>query len=152
MMVESLQKLNEIPVFHFFSEISQIPRCSGNEREISDYLVRFAHDRELEVIQDEALNVIIKKPATEGYEQGPTVIIQGHMDMVCEKNEGTIHDFNKDPLKLRIKDDMLYATDTTLGADNGVAVSVCIKQRYWMLRISHIQPLKLSLRQRKKQR
>ncbi|RDW20272.1 aminoacyl-histidine dipeptidase [Oceanobacillus arenosus] len=122
-MYNSLQKLNEIPIFHFFSEISQIPRGSGNEKEISDYLVRFAYERGLEVIQDEALNVIIKKPATEGYENGPTVIIQGHMDMVCEKNEGTIHDFSKDPLKLRIKDDMLYATDTTLGADNGVAVA-----------------------------
>ncbi|WP_428911798.1 aminoacyl-histidine dipeptidase [Niallia sp. Krafla_26] len=125
-MYDSLQKLNEIPVFHFFSEISQIPRCSGNEKEISDYLVRFAHERNLEVIQDETLNVIIKKPATQGYEQGPTVIIQGHMDMVCEKNEGTIHDFNKDPLKLRIQDDMLYATDTTLGADNGIAVAYAL--------------------------
>ncbi|AXI08763.1 aminoacyl-histidine dipeptidase [Oceanobacillus zhaokaii] len=125
-MYDSLQKLNEIPVFHFFSEISQIPRGSGNEKEISDYFVRFARKRELEVIQDEALNVIIKKPPTAGYEHGPTVIIQGHMDMVCEKNVGTIHDFNKDPLKLRIKDDMLYATDTTLGADNGVAVAYAL--------------------------
>lgn len=125
-MYETLEKLTEIPIFHFFSEISQIPRGSGNEQEISDYLVQFAKDRGLEVIQDEALNVIIKKPATEGYENGPTVIIQGHMDMVCEKNEGTVHDFTKDPLQLRIKDDMLYATDTTLGADNGVAVAYAL--------------------------
>lgn len=125
-MYDSLQKLNEIPIFHFFSEISQIPRCSGNEKEISDYFVRFARDRDLEVIQDESLNVIIKKPATEGYEQAQAVIIQGHMDMVCEKNDGTIHDFNKDPLTLRLEDDMLYATDTTLGADNGVAVAYAL--------------------------
>lgn len=122
-MFNSLQELEELPIFHFFSEISQIPRIPGKEQAISDYFVRFAKKRNLEVIQDEALNIIIKKPATKGYEQASPVIIQGHMDMVCEKNEGTTHDFTKDPLQLRIKEDMLYATDTTLGADNGVAVA-----------------------------
>ncbi len=125
-MYASLEELIEIPIFKYFYEISQIPRGSGNEKEISDYLVGFAHKRGLEVIQDEALNVIIKKPATKGYEQATAVIIQGHMDMVCEKNDGTIHDFKKDPLKLRIEDDMLHATDTTLGADNGVAVAYAL--------------------------
>ena len=121
-----LQNLEPKKVFSYFEEISQIPRGSGNEKAISDYLVSVAKKLNLEVIQDEALNVIIKKPATKGYENAPTVIIQGHMDMVCEKNKGTDHDFEKDPLKLRVIDDMVYATDTTLGADNGIAVAYAL--------------------------
>lgn len=111
------------PVFHFFREISAIPRESGHERAISDYLVSFGRARGLETLQDEVLNVILKKPASPGYENAPAVIIQGHMDMVCEKNKGVSHDFEKDPLKLRVEGEMLYATDTTLGADNGVALA-----------------------------
>ncbi len=93
------------------------------KKEISDYLVGFAKERNLEVIQDEAMNVIIKKEATAGYENVPAIIIQGHMDMVCEKNQATVHDFEKDPIELRIIGDMLYANQTTLGADNGIAVA-----------------------------
>lgn len=118
-----LNNLEPRSVFGYFEEITQIPRGSGNERAISNYLVDFAKKNNLEVIQDEAMNVIIKKPGTPGYENAPTVIIQGHMDMVNEKNKGTAHDFDRDPLKLRIVDDMLYATDTTLGADNGIAIA-----------------------------
>lgn len=125
-MYSQLEELTQHPVFHYFAEISKIPRGSGNEKEISDYLVRFAKERNLQVIQDETLNVIIKKAATLGYENVPAVIIQGHMDMVCEKNKNTIHDFEKDPLQLRIVGDMLYATDTTLGADNGIAVAYAL--------------------------
>jgi dipeptidase D len=122
----NLEELTVQPVFYYFSEISKINRGSGSEKVISDYLVHFGKERHLEVIQDEALNVIIKKPASLGYENVPTVIIQGHMDMVCEKNKGTVHDFEKDPIQLRIIEDMLYATDTTLGADNGVAVAYAL--------------------------
>lgn len=118
-----LQNLEAKAVFQYFEEISNIPRGSGNEKGISDYLLNFGKELGLESIQDEALNVIIKKPGTPGYENAPTVIIQGHMDMVCEKNNGVEHDFEKDPLKLRIVDDYIYATDTTLGADNGIAVA-----------------------------
>lgn len=125
-MTSTLEELIEHPVFYYFTKIAAIPRGSGNEKAISDYLVQFAKARHLEVFQDEALNVIIKKPATPGYEDVPTVIIQGHMDMVCEKNEGTAHNFETDPLQLRIIGDMLYATDTTLGADNGVAVAYAL--------------------------
>jgi dipeptidase D len=121
-----LQNLEPKNVFRYFEEISQIPRGSGNEKAISDYLVNVAKKLNLEVIQDEALNVIIKKPGTNGYENSNTVILQGHMDMVCEKNKGTNHDFAKDPLKLRIIDDMIYATDTTLGSDNGIAVAYAL--------------------------
>ncbi|GKU23377.1 aminoacyl-histidine dipeptidase [Clostridium folliculivorans] len=124
--MEVLSHLEPKEVFYYFEEISQIPRGSGNEKEISDYLVNFAKSHGLDVIQDSSLNVIIKKPGTKGYENAPTVIIQGHMDMVCEKNKGTEHDFEKDPLKLRIEGDNVFATGTTLGADNGIAVAYAL--------------------------
>ncbi|MGL5868799.1 beta-Ala-His dipeptidase, partial [Clostridium chrysemydis] len=121
--MEILTELQPSLVFKYFEEISKIPRGSGDEKRISDYLVSFGKSLGLETYQDEALNVIIKKPASKGYENAPTVIIQGHMDMVCEKNKGTEHDFTKDPLKLRIDGDFVYATGTTLGADNGIAMA-----------------------------
>lgn len=119
-----LKDIKPLEVFRYFEELSRIPRGSGNERGVSNYLVSFAEQHNLEVIQDPALNVIIKKKATSGYENRPSVIIQGHMDMVCEKNVDTQHDFAKDPLQLKIVDDMIYATGTTLGADNGIAVAM----------------------------
>ena len=123
-MTNTLSNINPKLVFNYFSEISQIPRGSKNERAISDYLVATAKGLGLEVIQDEVLNVIIKKPATPGYENVPGVILQGHMDMVCEKNKDTDHDFEKDPIQLRVDGDYLYANNTTLGADNGIAVAM----------------------------
>lgn len=110
-------------VFRYFEEISKIPRGSGNENGISDYLVSFAKSKGLGFKRDEALNVLIEKPATKGYENAPTVIIQGHMDMVCDKVSTSSHDFSKDPIELRIDGDMIYANDTTLGADDGIAMA-----------------------------
>jgi len=123
-MAEILESLQPVEVFRYFESLSQIPRGSGNEKEVSDYLVSFAKEHNLEYVQDAALNVVIKKKATPGYENSPAVILQGHMDMVCEKNTEIEHDFIKDSLKLRIIDDMIYATGTTLGADNGIAVAM----------------------------
>jgi dipeptidase D len=80
----------------------------------------------LKVKQDEFLNVCIFKPGTPGYENHPPLILQGHMDMVCEKNKGTVHDFLRDPLKLRVDGDFISAEGTTLGADNGIAVAICM--------------------------
>lgn len=125
-MEYTLESLQQDKVFYFFTQVSNIPRESGNEKEISDYLKNFAEARNLFVEQDEHLNIIIKKPATAGYEKAPVVILQGHMDMVCEKNEGTIHDFSKDPLRLVVNGDDLYADGTTLGADNGIAVAYAL--------------------------
>lgn len=121
--MENFKNLKSYRVFEHFKNISEIPRGSGNEKGISDYLVNFAKSLGLEVIQDKALNVIIKKPASKGYESAPTVIIQGHLDMVCEKNKDTIHDFLKDPIELVVKGDKIYANGTTLGADDGIAVA-----------------------------
>jgi len=118
-----LKGLNPEKVLGYFEELTKIPHGSGNEKVISDYLANFGKERGFVVIQDDELNVIIKKPATQGYENAPVVTIQGHMDMVCEKNKDKVHDFEKDPLELRIDGDYLYANGTTLGADNGIAVA-----------------------------
>ncbi len=83
---ETLENLEPTEVFRYFREISKIPRGSGNEKGISDYLVSFAKEHHLDVVQDKALNVIIKKQGSKGYENSPGVILQGHMDMVCEKS------------------------------------------------------------------
>jgi len=113
-------------VFKYFQEISEIPRGSGNEKGISDYLVAFANRNCFEFIQDEALNVIIKKKATPGYESRPKLVLQAHMDMVCEKNAGKEHDFTKDPICLKMAGDMVYADGTTLGADNGTGMAMIL--------------------------
>lgn len=122
-MSRVLENIEPKEVLKYFEDISKIPRASKEEKQISDYLLNFAKTLNLEVVQDENLNIYMRKKATPGYENGKTVILQGHMDMVCEKNEETIHDFKKDPLKLRVIDGKIYATDTTLGADNGIAVA-----------------------------
>jgi len=121
-----LENLEPKKVFMFFEEISRIPRGSGNEKEASGYLVKFAKNRGLEVIQDAYHNVIIKKPGTKGYENSPPVILQGHIDIVCEKNQDTIHDFEKDPIKLIIDGDFIKADGTTLGADNANAIAIAM--------------------------
>lgn len=118
-----LEHLQPERVFYYFEEISKIPHGSGNTKEISDYLVNFANAHNLKSIQDEDNNVIIFKEASKGYESAPTVMLQGHMDMVCEKTADSTHDFTKDPLQLRIEGDFVSATNTTLGGDNGIAVA-----------------------------
>ncbi|MDU0893846.1 MULTISPECIES: beta-Ala-His dipeptidase [Anaerococcus] len=113
-------------VWKFFSELSEIPRGSGDEKAVSDYLVNFAKERNLDVRQDEALNVIFKKDATAGYEDKETVALQGHMDMVCVKEDDSDHDFSKDPIKLLIDGDWVTADGTTLGADDGMGVALIL--------------------------
>ena len=113
-------------LFHFFEEISAIPRESRHEKAISDFLVAFAHERNLEVYQDEVYNVIIKKAASAGAEAAPAVMMQGHIDMVCDKLAGVEHDFATEGIDLIVKDGILSANGTTLGADNGVAVALML--------------------------
>jgi len=113
-------------VFTYFEKLTRIPRGSGNEDEVSDYLVDFAKKNNLEYIQEECKNVIIKKSATKGYEKGKRVILQGHMDIVCAKNEDYEFDFEKDPIELVIDGDFIRTKGTTLGADNGIAVAMAM--------------------------
>lgn len=124
--MSTIQGLKPEKVFKYFAEMSEIPRGSNDEQRISDYLVTWAKERNLEVIQEPCLNVIIKKPATAGYEHIAPVILQGHMDMVCVKREGSQHDFSKDPVELWVDGDFLKAKETTLGADNGIAVAMSL--------------------------
>ncbi len=118
-----LDGLKPAGVFHFFEEISRIPRGSGNEKQISDYLKKFAADRGYTCIQDKLNNIIIIKEATPGYEQEAPYILQGHMDMVAVKTPDCDMDLRKDPLRLRVRDGRISAEGTSLGGDDGIAVA-----------------------------
>ena len=120
------QDTNELTVkaYEYFCRISEIPRGSDNEQAISDYLVSFAEENGLEVIQDEFRNILIKKPGSVGREDEPPVILQGHMDMVCVKDSDVDHDFLKDPIIPIIDGDWIKANGTSLGADNGCGVAM----------------------------
>lgn len=117
------ENLEPKQVFRFFEEICAIPHGSGNTKAISDYCVSFAKERSLRYLQDETNNVIIFKDGTEGYEHSDPVILQGHMDMVCEKESDCAMDFKKDGLSLYIDGDYLKARGTTLGGDDGIAIA-----------------------------
>lgn len=110
-------------VFHYFQEICKIPHGSGNTKQISDYCVNFAKEHGLTYYQDALNNVIIVREATNGYEDHKPYIIQGHLDMVCEKNNDVEFDFEKDALNLYVEDGCIKARGTTLGADDGVAIA-----------------------------
>lgn len=110
-------------VLSFFKEITTIPRESGHEEHIIAYLQEFAAKNGLECKTDEAGNVLIIKEAAPGFEEVPTIVLQSHSDMVCEKNEGVEHDFAKDPVRYIIQDGWMIAPDTTLGADCGIGVA-----------------------------
>lgn len=121
-----LENLQPSKVFEYFEEICAIPHGSGNTKKISDYLVKFAVSHNLRVIQDDSNNVIIFKPASVGYEAAEPVIIQGHMDMVCEKADGVDIDFTREGLRLKVQDGKVIAQGTTLGADDGIAVAYAL--------------------------
>lgn len=121
-----LENLEPKKVFQFFEEICQIPHGTFDIDRISDFYVEFAKERGLKYIQDEVKNVLIFKPGTAGYENSEPVIIQGHMDMVCEKTPESDHDFKKDPLELYVEDGYIKAKDTTLGADDSIAIAMAL--------------------------
>lgn len=121
-----LDNLEPKKVFHYFEEICAVPRPSYHEKEISDYLVRFAQEHGLEHYQDELYNVVMIAPATPGYEDEEPLILQGHMDMVCEKEPGYVIDFEKDALDLSIEGDYVKARHTTLGGDDGIALAMAL--------------------------
>lgn len=121
-----LENLEPKEVFQYFEDICNIPHGSYKEKQISDYCVAFAKEHGLEVIQDELFNIIMKKPATKGYENVPAIILQGHMDMVCEKDSDCDIDMDKEGLRLKIDGDYIEADGTTLGGDNGIAVAYAL--------------------------
>lgn len=122
----TIKDLKPASVWNYFYEITQIPRPSKKEGKMIEYLLGFAKKHSLEAKKDDAGNVLITKPATKGLEKLPTVILQGHVDMVCEKNSGTVHDFDKDPIETVVEGDWLKAKGTTLGADNGIGVAAAL--------------------------
>ena len=111
-------------VFYYFEEISKIPRASGNTKAVSDYCKDFAEKHGLKVRQDAWNNVMISKDASAGREKEKGIIIQGHLDMVAEKTSDSTHDFSRDGLELMTEGGFLMAKDTTLGADDGIAVAI----------------------------
>lgn len=125
-MPRVLEHLEPKAVFHFFEDLTRIPHGSRNTKAISDYCVAFARARGLWVYQDALNNVIIKKPASAGYEAAPAVIVQGHLDMVAEKTPESPIDFTKDALELQVGGDYVSAKSTTLGGDDGIAVAMAL--------------------------
>ena len=121
-----MKSLEPIPVWSFFHEITQIPRPSKREERIIAYLKDFGEKKKLETKTDAAGNVLIYKPATKGYETHKTVILQSHIDMVCEKNSDVPFNFETDPIQTYIEDDWVKARGTTLGADNGIGMSMML--------------------------
>ncbi len=119
-----LDNLQPARVMHYFEEISAVPRGSGDTKRISDRCVEMARALGLDCRQDEYNNVIIRKPASAGYEDHPAVILQGHLDMVCEKEPDSDHDFSRDGIRLMVEGDWITADGTTLGGDNGIAVAM----------------------------
>ena len=121
-----LEHLEPRGVFRFFEELCAIPHGSGNTKGVSDWLMAFARERELESYQDRLNNVIIIKEATPGYESAEPVILQGHMDMVCEKAPDCAKDMDREGLDLAVEGDTVYAKGTTLGGDDGIAVAMAL--------------------------
>lgn len=124
--MENLENLKPQRVFYYFKKLMDIPRPSGYEKEVSDYLVKTGKELGFETYQDENLNVILKRRASNGYENAPKVVLQGHMDMVRSKLSGSNHDFTKDPIIPVVKNGFLMAKDTTLGSDNGIAIAMAL--------------------------
>ena len=121
-----LEHLEPRSVFRFFEEMCAIPHGSRNTRAISDWCAAFAKERGLEYYQDQSNNVIIIKEATPGYEDAPAVILQGHLDMVCEKEAGCSKDMDREGLDLVVEGDFVTAKGTTLGSDDGIAVAMAL--------------------------
>ena len=124
--MNSFENLEPKRVFHYFKEMCGIPRGSGNMKGIADYCVEFARNHPLEYHRDDADNVIIYKGATAGYEQSEPIILQGHLDIVCQKTEESAIDFLKDGIEPFIDGDFIKANGTTLGADNGIAAAMIL--------------------------
>ncbi len=125
-MDKALEGLKPELLWRHFDEIRRIPRCSKNEGKIREYVIKFAREKALEYEVDEVGNVLIRKKATPGHEGAPTVVLQAHLDMVCEKNSDVDFDFEKDAIRIKREDGWITAEGTTLGADNGIGVAAAL--------------------------
>ncbi|MCK9616625.1 MAG: aminoacyl-histidine dipeptidase [Lentimicrobiaceae bacterium] len=122
-MTNDILTLQPDSLWFFFNEICKIPRPSKKEEKIAEYLITFGEKRNLFTVKDATGNIIIRKPATPGLEKKKSVILQSHIDMVCEKNDGTVHDFDRDPIQPYIDGEWVKAKGTTLGADDGIGIA-----------------------------
>lgn len=125
-MVPDLQTMKPALLWKHFNALRQIPRCSGNEAAAVDYVVSVAERNNLAYRRDELGNVIVRKRANAAAANAPTVVLQSHLDMVCEKDAGVDHDFTRDPISLALEDGWLTAVGTTLGADNGIGAAAAL--------------------------
>jgi dipeptidase D len=125
-MGDVLGNLKPAPIWKHFEKLCSIPRPSRHEQQAAAYVYEFAKSCGLQALRDEAGNVIVKKPATKGMENRRTVVLQTHLDMVPQKNQDVAHDFTKDPIKPRVEGEIVKATGTTLGADNGIGVAAAL--------------------------
>jgi dipeptidase D len=121
-----LSSLEPQKVFDYFYQITQVPRPSKKEEKIREYVIGMAKKLNREYQEDAAGNIVIRKPASQGCETSPAIVLQGHVDMVCEKTKETAIDFDNDPIQVRIDGEYVKATQTTLGADNGIAVATML--------------------------
>jgi dipeptidase D len=125
-MIPALANLQPEALWKHFDRLAAIPRASTKEAAAREYVLSLAKKHGLESVQDEVGNLVVRKPARPGREGAPMALLQGHLDMVCEKNEGTLHDFDVDPIKVIRDGDWLKADGTTLGSDNGVGVAAAL--------------------------
>lgn len=125
-MNEQLANLEPRSVWKHFAELSQIPRCSRDEGRVRDHVLAFARERGLTSRTDATGNVVVRREASPGHERAPVIVLQGHLDMVCEKNMDVDHDFASDPITLVVDGEWVRADRTTLGADNGIAVAMML--------------------------
>ena len=125
-MSDAIKGLKPERLWEYFAEIAKIPRCSKHEAKMTEYVVKTAKKLGLHAEADNVGNVIVRKPASPGKQKVPSVCLQGHLDMVCEKNKDKVHDFEKDPIELVRKQNVLMANGTTLGADNGIAIATSL--------------------------
>jgi dipeptidase D len=125
-MAPIYEDLKPALIWKHFEQILKIPHCSGNETDLGDYIISQAKKFDLDWKRDDVGNVVVSKKASSGKENAPGVILQGHIDMVCEKNSDVEHDFDKDPIQTEMKGDWISAKGTTLGSDNGIGVAAAL--------------------------
>ena len=125
-MSDAIKGLKPERVWEYFAEVVKIPRCSKHEAKMTEYVLKTAKKMGLEAEADRVGNVIVRKPASPGKQKVRSVCLQGHLDMVCEKNKDKVHDFDKDPIELVRIENVIMANGTTLGADNGIAIATSL--------------------------